>query len=290
MSDSSDHIILNGELIPKSQAAIPAETSGLYYGVGAFETFLCEKGRIFKFYEHVERLHSGLEYLEFSKDKTMDAISILGQIQSLLKKNDLFETDTKIRIQVSLAENQGYSGYQDSSFITIITSAEIKKSYTPQHLILSKTSVVPSSARPARFKLSNMLHYRQAYREAEQKGADDSVMLTTGGFVAETSIANIFWLRKDRVFTPAEECDILPGIMRNSILNIIREKLGYEVNEGNYSMDELMNADSVWLTNSAIGVVPVSKIEDISFNNERNFFSDLSEHLSAYKKENMTDV
>lgn len=290
MTDSSDCIILNGELVPKSKATIPAETSGLYYGAGAFETFLSEKGRIFKFKEHIKRLNAGLEYLGIPNENSIDAESVLNQIRKLLKKNSLLEERARVRIQISLAENQGYSDNNDPSMITIISSAKSKAPKNPQHLILSETSAVPSSARPAQLKLSNMLHYRQAFREAQQKQADDAVMLTVEGFVAETSIANIFWVKEDEIFTSSEECDILPGIMRNSIINILQEKMGYEVNEGNYSMDELLNADAVWITNSAIDYIPIRTIEDVSFNTEYSLFSDLREHLSAYKKEKMTDV
>lgn len=290
MIDSAEYIILNGKLIPESKATIPAVTSGLFYGVGAFETFLSERGRIFKFNEHIERLNAGLRYLGIPKNKSIDAYSTLGHIKNLLEKNNLLKTDSKIRIQISLAENNGYSAVDDPETISIISSKKSNNSKTAQRLILAETSAVPSSARPAQFKLSNMLHYRQAYREAKQKGADDSIMLTAEGFIAETSIANIFWMTGDKIFTPSQECDILPGIMRNSIITLLRDQMNYEVDEGNFSMDELMNADSVWLTNSAIDVVPVSKIEDVSFNTKRNFFSDLNDQLSAYKKENMIHV
>lgn len=290
MSDSLDYIILNGKIIPESKATIPAVTSGLFYGVGAFESFLSEKGRIFKFHEHIERLNAGLQYLGIPKNKSIDADSVLGHIRNLLEKNNLLKTDSKIRIQVSFGENKGYSAVDDPQLISIISSTRSNNSNTAQRLILSETSVIPSSARPAQFKLSNMLHYRQAYREAVQNGADDSIMLTKDGFIAETSIANIFWMTENMIFTPSQECNILPGIMRNSIITLLQEQMNYEVDEGNYSMDELMAANTVWLTNSVINFLPVSKIEDVSFNTERNFFSDLNEHLSAYKEENMTNV
>nr|WP_255695668.1 aminotransferase class IV [Rhodohalobacter sp. 614A] len=283
-------IILNGELISEAEATIPAVTSGLYYGAGAFETFLSENGEIFKYNEHIKRLNAALKYLGLSKNMLIDADSVLGQIKKLLQKNNLLDEKARIRIQVSLSEKPGYSGKDEASVLTIISASGCKKPVSPQHLVLSDTSVVPSSARPTQFKLSNMLHYRQAFREAEKKEADDAILLTIGGFVAETSIANIFWLKDGDVYTPSKECDILPGIMRKSIVYILREELGYEVNEGKYSMDELLIADAVWLTNSAIDFVPVSKIEGISFDITNGLFSDLSKQLSDYKKENMIHV
>lgn len=289
MNKSSKYIILNGKLIPTEKAEIPAITSGLFYGAGAFETFAAEYGKIFKFNEHIERLRDGLEYLGVPKEKNMKGDDVLGQIRKLLKKTYLLEETARIRIQASLTEKQGYSCNDDCSYITIISSTKTTPPRSPQSLILSETSVVPDSARPARYKLSNTLHYRHAYREAEQKSADDAVLVTSDGLVAETSIANIFWMKDGEIYTPSEDCDILPGIMRKSLIDIF-EEMQLEVKAGRFSMDELLQADLVWITNSAIDFVSVGKIEEIFFETESSFFSDLREKLAAYKEENMTDV
>lgn len=285
MSESIKHIILNGSCIPEEEAMIPAVTSGLYYGAGCFETFLAENGSIFRFDDHIERLNRGLEYLGVSNRRITDSESILAQIKTLLAKNNLSEKSARIRIQISLAEKGGYSKKEDPSTIEIITAELSEEKSNPKKLILSETSGVPSSARPSDLKLSNMLHYRQAFREAEEKGADDSVLVNGNGFVAETSIANIFWEKNEKIFTPSADCDILPGIMRNSIIEILKHKMQFEVNEGRFSMDELLKADLVWLTNSGMELVPVSDIENISFRMDEHFFSALMKQLQKYKKE-----
>jgi branched-subunit amino acid aminotransferase/4-amino-4-deoxychorismate lyase len=278
--------MLNGLCVPEEEAKIPAVTSGLYYGAGCFETFLAENGRIFKFHEHIERLNRGLGYLGVSDDNFIDADKIPGQIKTLLAKNNLSEKPARIRIQVSLADKSGYSIKENPSLVVIISSQLADKKSNSKKLILSEKSVVPTSARPSDLKLSNMLHYRQAFREAEEKGADDSVMLSSNGFVAETSIANMFWMKDEKIFTPSVDCDILPGIMRNSIIEILKQKMNYSVKEDRFSMDELLKADIVWLTNSVVGFAPVSGIENISFRIESEFYQDLKKQLRTYKEEN----
>lgn len=269
---------------------IPAVTSGLYYGAGCFETFIAENGSIFKFTEHLDRLNKGLKYLGVSEPELIKAESTLDQLDTLLTKNNLAKKRSRIRIQVSLAEKNGYSYKEDLSTIVIISATSVKKRSKSKKLILSETSVVSSSARPTDLKLSNMLHYRQAYREAEQKGVDDAIMLTEDGFVSESSIANIFWEKNGTIFTPSEDCDILPGIMRNSILDILKNRMNHEVEEGRFSMNELMKADLIWLTNSVFEFVPVSKIGKKTFGVEKHLFSDLRNELNVYKKEYKTDV
>lgn len=290
MSSSKKYISLNGSCIPEKVAMIPAITSGLYYGAGCFETLVAEENGIFKFDEHIQRLNRGLEYLGVSNEKMIKAESILREIKTLLVNNSLVDKRSRIRIQVSLEEKGGYSISKNASIIVVITADSTEKNPTPRNLILSETSVVPSSAVPGDLKLSNMLHYRQAFREAEGKGADDAIMITEKGFVAETSIANIFWMKDDTIYTPSEECEILPGIMRNSLIEIVKDDLKYELNEGKFTMDELLKADLVWLTNSVLEFVPVAQIENISFKYDEQFLSVLQNKLNRYKKENTTHV
>lgn len=290
MSEPVKYLILNGSCVPEEEAMIPAITSGLYYGAGCFETFLAESGRVFKFDEHIERLNRGLEYLGASSAERVDEEKILSQVKKLLEKNGLSGKRSRIRIQVSLTGKGGYSKRNGLSTVTVISSQIADKKSEPKKLIVSEICVVPSSARPSTLKLSNMLHYRQAFREAQEKDADDAVMVTIDGVVAETSIANIFWIKDEKVFTPSTSCDILPGIMRNSIIEILRNQMEYEVKEGKFSKHELLKADFVWLTNSVLELVPVSDIERTSYRIDEHFFSDLKNELQAHKKENSTHV
>ena len=291
MDRSDSFISLNGKIIRESEAEIPATISGLYYGAGCFETFLSESGAIFKFENHLIRLHEGLQYLGVTKEKLPQKSNLLSQIKNLFEKNELSDTKSKIRIQASLLEKSGYSlKNNNQDFLTMITASPFKEKSRPKTLILSETSVVPSQSRPTHLKLSNMLHYRNAFREAEMKGADDSILVNNKAFVAETSIANIFWMKDDEIFTPSEDCDILPGVMRNSLIDILNHTRETKVKEGRFSFDELMAADVVWLTNSTWDFVPVSDIEGAQFKTDLHFFSELRENLDSYKKQNMIHV
>src|SRR5690606_40400625 len=60
--------------------------------------------------------------------------------------------------------------------------------------------------------ISNGLNFIQAAREANNLGANDALLLTTSNKISETTIANIFWVKGNTVFTPSKICDLLPGI------------------------------------------------------------------------------
>lgn len=266
---------------------ISAISPGLFYGAGCFETFLSEEGKIFRFSDHLDRLAQGLTYLGIS-DSRLDRDVIQEQIRTLLEKNNLRKYKSRLRIQISLSGSGEYSDNSNVSLNQIFSARLIKDRSKYRKLILSDTKVIPNSAQPSKLKLSNMLHYRQAYREAEKKGADDAVMMNVDDFVAETSIANIFWMKENTIFTPSTQCDILPGIMRNSIIDILRNMMSFKVLKGRFKVENLLGADLIWCTNSIIDFIPISEIDNYTFDISDHFFNTLKKNLTEYKRLNYT--
>ena len=96
-----------------------------------------------------------------------------------------------------------------------------------------------------------------ARREAILAGADEALMLDTGGRIACAAAANIFWLAKGVLHTPALDCGVLDGVVRARII----ASGPYEVVETHAGPDVLPRADAVFLTNSLIGVRAVSSLD-----------------------------
>ncbi len=112
----------------------------------------------------------------------------------------------------------------------------------------------------ARLKTLNYLESLMAREEAKKRGVEEALMLNIEGEVAEASTANIFWARGNRLYTPSEECGVLPGIVRGWVL----EKVGgcdLSVEEGKYTFSHLEEAEEVFLTNSLMGIMPVCQLE-----------------------------
>jgi branched-subunit amino acid aminotransferase/4-amino-4-deoxychorismate lyase len=284
MDEQGAFIILNGKPVRASEAMVPASTGGLSHGTGAFETFLAERNSVFMFDEHIGRLNRGLAWLGFDASCFPDIKKTRELITQLLRENGLEHTDARVRIQVSSAEKGGYGAAPVRSVSEVITAEAVKKNPDPIRLKTSQTRVVPSACRPAELKLSNMLHYRQAWREARSAGYDDALMLTTGGFIAESAIANILWRTGDTIYTPDESCDILPGVMRSAVMRVISGIKKLEVSTGRFSPEKLMDADEVWLTNSVMEVHPVYSVDDTVFKPEQPVLKQIREGLNTMKK------
>jgi len=282
-------ISVNGSLVEGKNAMIQAESDGLFYGAGCFETLTSYQGTFLHLDWHIRRLNHGISYLTGSDDDIFSEDIVRSEIVELLAANSLTDTRSRIRIQVSIAERLGYSqqGANKLETVTVITANSVKKLTRPLRLATVTTTVVPSSCRPVHLKLSNMLHYRQAAIEAKQAGADDALMLTVHGSVAETSIANIFWEKEGTIYTPSVSCDILPGVTRSVVSNLISREIG-KIREGVFTPDELMSASQVWITNSVKELCWVSGIDEFEYPTDTPLRSTLLQLFETYKTDNLT--
>ncbi len=277
-------VIINGKVKEKEQAFVPACNSAVYYGTSCFESMKSESGNIFRFKDHIDRLHSGLMYIGVKKTDLPGRARVQKEINELLQVNHLQEADAKIRYQVSLLEIGGYGSQHAYEVITLASADEITANRSHISLAQVSTRVVPSASKPALYKTSNMLHYRKAFREAQEAGADDGLMLTTDGFIAETSIANIFWKKGDVVFTPSKKCDILPGIMRETIIEIIENEPSLSLKSGKFTPSVLVDADFAWTTNSVREMVFVDRIGEYKYEGGSEFIDYLNKKLAEKKR------
>jgi branched-subunit amino acid aminotransferase/4-amino-4-deoxychorismate lyase len=146
--------------------------------------------------------------------------------------------------------------------------APILQSVEPITLAVVKQRKIPGSLISSSFKLSNSISYILAERQAKEKIADEALMLTIDGYISEVATANLFWLKKNTVYTPSKECDILPGITRDLLITLIKQDTDYKIREEKYTMDDLKGAEAVWITNSIKEMNAVSKINDVTYKND----------------------
>jgi len=280
-------VFFNGKLREPENVKVPAISSGVYYGAGCFETLRSYSGKFLHLNKHINRLKRGLNWLGVTENKGINTEKLQRDIRNLLAANNLDKDDARVRIQAVLNESNGYQ-FSDSVRPDLIITAEPYKVTTePVKLCTVSTRTIPGNSRPADLKLSNMLHYRQAYREAQLKGCDDGLLLNSNGFISETSISNIFWLKGTQVYTPSANCDILPGIMRETVMELILNMENHEIGEGEYKPEEIAKADQVWLTNSVREIRWVKEIDGREYSTDSQFRFNLEKALESYKEEHL---
>jgi branched-subunit amino acid aminotransferase/4-amino-4-deoxychorismate lyase len=282
-------VSLNGSIVDSGKAFIQAESDGLFYGAGCFETFASYRGKFLHLNRHMERLNHALNYLTGGKAEPFSEERLRSEIATLLEANRLNSERSKIRLQVSLSGRAGYSQtYPENPKLIAFMTAEKISERPPDQMSLAtvETTVVPASCRPTHLKLSNMMHYRQASVDAKAMGADDALMFTVAGNVAETSIANIWWEKNGTVFTPSAACDILPGITRSVLIDVCSQ-MDIEINEGAYSASDIKDASQVWICNSIKEIAWVSTIDGRSYPSKTLLRDRILHHFDIFKRENL---
>jgi branched-chain amino acid aminotransferase len=119
-------------------------------------------------------------------------------------------------------------------------------------------NVIPHVAKASGIYLNSML----ATTEAQRAGYDEGILLTDTGFVADGPGENIFVVRDGKILTPPLSTSILPGITRDTVIQIAQD-LGYALEEANLIRTDLYLADEVFMTGTAAEVTPVRAVDDV---------------------------
>jgi branched-chain amino acid aminotransferase len=118
-------------------------------------------------------------------------------------------------------------------------------------------NTIPHAAKATGVYLNSML----ATHEARRAGYDEGLMLTENGYIADGPGETIFMVKNGELFTPDLSASILPGITRDSIIQIAQD-LGYTVREKPLVRTDLYLADEVFMAGTAVEITPVRSIDD----------------------------
>ncbi|MEQ9092214.1 MAG: aminotransferase class IV [Balneola sp.] len=274
-------ININGALIPGEEASLPATSRAVSYGDGCFETLVSYKSKFLHFEDHFARLQSGLKYLEMNLDLTID--QLMSEIRKLLEENELEDEDSVIRIQCYREGSSGYFDISDrSSFI--ISNRSIPQRSGSLKLKTVSVRAIPTTALERKVKLSNSINYIKAAQEAKKKEGDDALMLTVDSKISETTISNIFWIKGNQVFTPSVNCDLLPGVTRSILIELIDQDSELELIEGAFGLEEIYSSEAVFCTNSVMEMKPVASVDDHYYKTEHSLFEKLKNDFKVYKE------
>lgn len=258
-------VFLNGEILPASKATIPVDDRAILYGDSIFETIRAYNGKPFRLSRHIERLERACKF--FNLKCPFNRVEIERAVELIISANNLDEEGVDAYIRITLTG--GKAGRTlDLRREQIPNFYIIAREYLPppQRFYRKGISVIVSSIRknpysPIPFmKTGNYLESLLARQEALEKGADDAVFLTTDGFLSEATTSNIFLVHGNRISTPAMRCALLPGITREVVCEVT-QGLGFETDFVISGLSHLFSADEVFLTNSLVEIVPVTKFE-----------------------------
>ena len=258
----TNYIFLNDNIIPDTDGSVSTEDRGFLYGDGIYETLRSYKGNPFKLSEHLDRMRNSASLLKISFEHTN--VEICEWINELIEKNRC--QDAYIRITLSRGAGGGRLQMDDNIDPTTMIQVKALTPYD-RNLYDEGMSLVVSDYRRStscpisRHKSTNLLKSIFLKEEANKKAAHETIILNTDGHVAECVVSNIFMVSSESIVTPSLDTNILPGITRKTVLDICRDS-SIPASEECFEIDRLVNSDEVFITNSLMEIMPVSKIDD----------------------------
>jgi branched-chain amino acid aminotransferase len=260
---------MDGKLVDWDAAQVHVLTHSLHYGLGAFEgirAYEFDDGRsaVFRLKDHVRRLadscHIGQMQLPYSQEalaaackETLAANGLkAGYIRPVAYIGaggmGVYPGDNPIRVFIATWKWGAYLGEE-----------ALKKGIRAK--ISSFTRFQPNTIMTRAKLTGNYATGILAKREAKALGFDEAIMLDTEGYCAEGSGENLFIVRDGKLKTAPLTC-VLPGITRDTVLTLAREE-GLDVQEQQFSRDELYIADEAFFTGTAAEVTPIRSIDRI---------------------------
>ena len=251
---------LNGQLLPAADCLVSVQNRGYLLGEGIFETILVKDNEPRLLSAHLARLMASAAYFGYKLPRQSQ---LAASVYALVAKNRL--SSGSLRLTVSPRESRGLLSKPDSAldiFISFREGAPYADSLYEQGF----TAIVARSTRRneasplARHKTTSFLDNVLAKREAVARGVDEALLLNSRGYLAEGAVSNLFLVVKGEILTPRLDDGALPGIMRAQVLALCQEhSLPYR--EAELRPETLDLAEEGFLTNSLLGVMPLSRLE-----------------------------
>lgn len=227
---------------PGDTVELDPASSGLAHGYGIFETMRVRSGRLELWDSHWDRLTASAASLlidcPFCKEDVLDAVVSLGR-----------KLPADVLIKISLLREKGSSRLMVYSRPLSTLPDEIG-------LHLGQFAPVNQYSMLAGHKTHNYVENLLVLNEAHKAGCYDGLRLNLDGQIAEGAISNLFFYRKGAWHTPHVNSGLLPGVMRGLLLSLIL------VEEGNYELKDLIEAEAVFLTNAGVGLLHVDWLLD----------------------------
>lgn len=256
---TKEFISIDGQLI---EERFPLRS--LFYGEGVFETFRWKAAPPVFWDRHLLRMRKGAEILGIP-------FPGVGDMEWTVEKAVLNSQISDAYIKICLLSKGSSAFYENPHGASILVI--IRPYQPPKEFIKARTSPFRrSSTSPIlRLKSLNYLENVIARRETMAQGFDEAIFLNEKGEITEGSANNIFWLKDGVLFTPSLECGLLSGVIRSVVIDIAK-RVGIRVEEGHFDLDNLTSSQGAFFTNSLVGAVPISQVDEFELSSDSQDF------------------
>lgn len=253
-----------------SEEKLPSDfwkNRAFYFADGFFESIRVFQGKILHFDLHFERMQVAAQTLALPLP--FEAKKLLSLLEQLVEKTA--SVSAKIRIQIFREGNGVYAiQNQCTAYIAEIQNITFDSLHSPikKRLVGFKDAIKPIQ-NTSSFKSLQTFPFTQAGLFATQQQADDAIILNQDGNVVESTIANVYWVKEGKILTPALATGCVNGTFRKILFS-----LPIQLQEATATIDTLLEAEEVFLTNAIQGIQSVDQLSSTKYHQ----FS-VAEHL-----------
>lgn len=247
-----DYIFFDGKIMAASEAAISPVTNAALYGKGVFTTVAIYDGKPFLWEKHWRRICSDAEKTAIDLTRHSE-INTCKAVDEIITKNDVTTGRARLTFFDGSASQIWPSNAKGETSLLIITGEP--------HIItkIFRLTISPyrlnSNSPLAGVKSCNYLDKTLALDEAKARGFDEAVQLNERGEVTSAIMANVFWLKDNKLYTPSLRTGCLAGTMRKFV---VEKRMCSEIEQ---SIDTLREADAIFLTSAGLAIVQVTEFE-----------------------------
>jgi len=257
-------VYLNGSFMPAAEARISPMDRGFLFGDGIYEVIPSYQGRLVGFTPHIDRMQRGLA--EIGIDLSWSHAQWHAMITELLSRNG--NADLGVYLHVSRGTDTKRGHAFPSGVSPTVFAFTFAINPPPSGLPGSAKPIQVASADDLRWKrchikstalLGNVLHHQQGVAA----GYQETILFNEQAELTEGSSCNAFIVKNGVISTPPLDHQILPGITRLLLLQILRAHSTLTIEERVIHKAEVLSADEVWLTSSSKELMPVVAIDGV---------------------------
>lgn len=256
-----EQVCINGVFKDADQAVLLSANKGYRYGAGFFETIRVANGVIPLEKYHIKRIEDSIATLQCQLPSSFSVEKIMAEILQLCKKNDC---PSSARVRLSFYFGEG-NLFDISETGYLIEAGHFEVSTNKVGISIGCYNEMRKEPSPySHLKLASGFIYSQSAIFAKKQGWDEALILNTNNRITETTISNLYWIKNGIIFTPPISEGCVNGVYRACLA-----ELNPLIKEDTCTLQKLLTADEIFLTNALRGIRSVKILGTVVYNTKQ---------------------
>ena len=253
-------IYLNKTMVEATKARVAPVSSAMLYGRGVFTTLAIYNSQPFLWSKHWQRLAAHAKKLDI--DHTGCTENNVGEaLQKLIAVNQVREGRARVIMLARSGRDIWKTKRPGAKKTDLLIMTGEQQKVAPNGLSLAVSPYRANTFSPLTgIKSLNYLEHVLAWEEAQSRDFDEAVVLNERGEIVSATTANLFWAKNGTLHTPTLSTGATAGITRECVIELANRSF-IPLLEGIYEMQDLTDADEIFLTSSSLGVAPVTTFD-----------------------------